>query len=127
MDLEVENQKLRDEFDSQRAKMRSLFLQKEGNWPTRIVVRWKDCNFRFADEVKLLTEKNGALSRELAQCQQQVVLVEMEKEKELAEMESLKIYFQDKFNESPEVDQLLHECEHLKRENIRLKRILDEV
>lgn len=30
LSLERENQKLRDEFDLQRAKMKDLFLQKEG-------------------------------------------------------------------------------------------------
>lgn len=29
--LELENRKLREEFDSQRAKLKELYLQKEGN------------------------------------------------------------------------------------------------
>lgn len=42
--VRAENQSLRDEFNSQRAKLKELFLQKEGGDPWCIIIQLIDTN-----------------------------------------------------------------------------------
>ena len=106
--LVAENKKMLDEFNVQRAKLKELFLTKEG-------------------DVKRLTNNNEELRAQLEECQNRIILLELEKERELEEVASLKAFVQETINESRDEDdtkRLLLEIEKLRRENTRLHEVV---
>lgn len=99
---------MRDEFNTQRAKLKELFLQKE-------------C------DVNRMATSNDELRGQLDECRNRIRLLELEKERELEEVASLKAFVQETINESRDEDdtrKLLGEIERLRRENIRLSEVV---
>lgn len=99
---------MRDEFNTQRAKLKELFLQKES-------------------DVNRMATSNDELRGQLDECRNRIVLLELEKERELEEVASLKAFVQETINESRDEDdtrKLLREIERLRRENVRLNEVV---
>lgn len=99
---------MRDEFNTQRAKLKELFLQKES-------------------DVKRLATSNEELRSQLDECRSQMGLLQLEKERELEEVASLKAFVQETINESRDEDdtrRLLREIERLRRENAKLNEVV---
>lgn len=99
---------MRDEFNTQRAKLKELFLQKES-------------------DVKRLATNNEELRSQLDECRSQMGLLQLEKERELEEVASLKAFVQETINESRDEDdtrRLLREIERLRRENAKLNEVV---
>lgn len=96
---------MRDEFNNQRAKLKELFLQKEG-------------------DVKRLAKNNEELRGQLEECKSSIVRLEQEKLRELEEVASLKAFVQETINDEDQNQRLLREIERLGRENTRLHEVV---
>uniref|UniRef100_A0A1B0CSB9 FYVE-type domain-containing protein n=2 Tax=Lutzomyia longipalpis TaxID=7200 RepID=A0A1B0CSB9_LUTLO len=115
--LEMEIKKLREEFNGQRAKMRELYLQKEG-------------------ECRKHTEKIEALTKELDEAKSQLIVAEYRKENEMQnqelraqeELASLRQLVQETLDESSSLKddhkRLYEEYERIRQENFNLKEML---
>ncbi|XP_055681125.1 rab GTPase-binding effector protein 1 isoform X2 [Lutzomyia longipalpis] len=115
--LEMEIKKLREEFNGQRAKMRELYLQKEG-------------------ECRKHTEKIEALTKELDEAKSQLIVAEYRKENEMQnqelkaqeELASLRQLVQETLDESSSLKddhkRFYEEYERIRQENFNLKEML---
>lgn len=129
--LELENRKLREEFDSQRAKLKELYLQKEAELA------------KTAEEKEHLTEQVNKLKNQLDDLKSQLVVdrmresdFEVEKQKAEAEIASLQRLIHETVEESSSsrssyeqdldrlqmyIQQLQKEIEYLKYENAQFQ------
>lgn len=101
---------MRDEFNSQRAKLKELFLQKEG-------------------DLKRLMSSNDELRGHLDDSRSQIRLLQLEKERELEEVASLKAFVQETINGARDEDDYkrLHmEIERLRRDNAKLNEMVQK-
>ncbi|KAJ6636242.1 Early endosome antigen 1 [Pseudolycoriella hygida] len=117
LSLELDNKKLRDEFNIQRAKMKELFMQKEG-------------------ECRKLAEEKEKLKEDINEIKSQVLVAEYKRETDIQrqdrraqeEIASLQQLVQETIEESSnaksEIDRLRDEVEKMKMENSELRDVV---
>lgn len=70
------------------------------------------------------------MKTDLEECRNRIVLIELEKEKEMEDVASLKAFVQETINESRDEDdyqRLIKEIERLRKENLKLNEVLSKV